>query len=169
MVCSIKRFAHGVIIPVVLVYAFVGCVDVTPEGTGEVPGAKRACSSDTACVFDGVLNRSLGAARLRLNDKNNLIVENIGTDGSDGVRQFAVPDDTILMETGLACPNFVESVQGSKAVIVMYADTPTEVASTLTLENTDGRTITTSADLSPAFGESSTARSMYCKASESRF
>ena len=84
----------------------VGCGNVTPGGgAASDAGAKRVCSSDTACVFDGIPNRALGAARLRLNDKGNLMVENIGSDGRDGVRQFGVPYDTVVMQTGLACPN----------------------------------------------------------------
>ena len=107
--------------------SLASCVEVAPQGVVDLGGVgqaagKRVCDSDTACVFDDIPNRSLGDARLRLNDKNNLIVDNIGSSGRDGVRQFGVPHDTVWMRTGLACPNFVESIKGSKAEIIMYGD-----------------------------------------------
>ena len=150
MKACVKQLRIGSVALAILLVSVVGCVNVTPGGgdSGDA-GAKRVCSSDTACVFDGIPNRALGAARLRLNDKGNLIVENIGSGGRDGVRQFGVPHDTVVMETGLACPNFVESIQGSKAEIIMYGDTPNEVISTLTIENVDGDTIVAEVDLSP--------------------
>ena len=150
MKACVKELRFGSVALAILLVSVVGCVNVTPGGgdSGDA-GAKRVCSSDTACVFDGISNRALGAARLRLNDKGNLIVENIGSGGRDGVRQFGIPYDTVVMETGLACPNFVESVQGSKAEIIMYGDTPNELISTLIIENRDGETIVAYADLSP--------------------
>jgi hypothetical protein len=129
------------------------CTDLFPRTTqpGTETAAKRECSSDTACVFDGIPNRSLGAAKLRLaeNENKNLIIENIGSSKSDGVRQFGIPQDTVVMSAGLACPNFVESVQGSWMQVVMYGDAPEEVISYLTAENIDGDTLVTEADLSP--------------------
>ncbi len=150
MKACVKELRIGSVALGILLVSVVGCGSVTPEsGDSSDAGAKRVCSSDTACVFDGIPNRALGAARLRLNDKGNLIVENIGSDGRDGVRQFGIPYDTVVMQTGLACPNFVESVQGSKAEIIMYGDTPNEVISTLIIENRDGDSIVAHADLSP--------------------
>lgn len=145
-----KKLRFGSVALAILLVSVVGCGDVIPGGgdSGDA-GAKRVCSSDTTCVFDGISNRALGAARLRLNDKGNLMVENIGSDGRDGVRQFGIPYDTVVMETGLACPNFVESVKGSRAEIIMYGDTPNEVISRMIIENVDGDTIVAHADLSP--------------------
>ena len=136
--------------------SLAGCVELAPPSSDDLAGVgpaggKRVCDSDSACVFDDIPNRSLGDVRLRLNDKNNLMVENIGSSGRDGVRQFGVPHDTVWMRTGLACPNFVESIEGSKAEIIMYGDgaVANEVISTLTIENIGNDTIVAEADLSP--------------------
>lgn len=150
MKAFMKELRIGSVALGILLVSVVGCSSVTPGGgDSSDAGAKRVCSSDTTCVFDDIPNRALGAARLRLNDKGNLMVENIGSDGRDGVRQFGIPYDTVVMEMGLACPNFVESIQGSRAEIIMYGDTPNELISSLIIENVDGNAIVAEADLSP--------------------
>lgn len=150
MIASTKKFLVGSVSCWMVWVGAMGCVRVLPEPGGEeTASGKRECTSDATCVFDGVPNRALGNAKLRLNAARNLIVENIGSSGLDGVRQFAVPANNVVMATGIACPNFVESVQGSRMEIIMYGDVPFEVISRLIAENTDGDNITTEADLSP--------------------
>ena len=90
-----KKLRFGPVALAILLISVVGCGYTIPGSDTE---AKRVCDSDTTCVFDGISNRALGAARLRLNDKGNLMVENIGSDGRDGVRQFGIPYDTVVMD-----------------------------------------------------------------------
>lgn len=148
MVVVIRKFRFLGVALVVVLAGLIGCADLGLVGDQGDVGAKRSCTSDSNCVFDGISNRALGAAKLSLNGDGNLVIDNIGSTGLDGVRQYAIPTDTVLMTTGLACPNFVESVEGSKAVIVMYGDVPGEVISTMEIENVDGQVLQERSDMS---------------------
>ena len=127
-------------------------------------------------MFDGIPNVPLGNAQLSLsgaadcpdgacvanlcqggeNDGNpcepdpqcNLVVSNIGSSGLDGVRQPLAPGTT-RMVSGIACPNFAESLAGTEARFQMFGDVPGELISELRVRNTDGETIEARADFSP--------------------
>ncbi len=98
-------------------------------------GDNRGCYSRDLCIFDDLNNLSLGGARLGLNGRGNLVISNIDGSGTVGVRQDPLPDDSQVMITGVACPNFLASAEGTKGVFVMYADVPDDVFSVLTVEN----------------------------------
>lgn len=98
-------------------------------------GDNRVCFNEKRCIFDGLTNVFLGNAALRLNGAGNLIVSNIGSSGLDGVRQDPLPSDSFQMITGIECPNFVGSAEGTRGVFIMYADVPGDVFSVYTVEN----------------------------------
>lgn len=98
-------------------------------------GDNRGCYSGARCVFDDLQNLAIGGARLALNGRGNLIISDIDGSGTMGVRQDPLPDDSQVMITGMACPNFLASAEGTKGVFVMYADVPGDVFSVLTVEN----------------------------------
>ena len=150
MIAFVKKIRLYSVVLAVPLGGVGGCTEITAGG-GNVggPSTERSCSTDTACTFDGIPNRSLGGAKLSLNEESNLIVESSGSDGVHGVRQFGIPNDTVVMTTGIACPNFVESVAGSKLEIIMYGDIPGEILSTVTVENIDGESIIAETDFSP--------------------
>jgi len=97
--------------------------------------------SSTYVVFDSFINESFGGATLSLvNGNTNLAVDNMGSSGSAGVRQY-VPQSTD-MATGLACPNFLASILGSRmqAIQIGHVDgNPNQTFSALTVENVGGQ------------------------------
>ncbi len=98
-------------------------------------GDNRICFSGSQCLFDGIQNLGLGGAQLALNGVGNLIVSNVDGSGTTGVRQDPLPFDSQEMITGIACPNFLASAEGTAGVFIMYADVPGDVFSVLTVEN----------------------------------
>lgn len=98
-------------------------------------GDDRICFNETRCIFDGLTNLALGNAKLSLNGAGNLIVSGIGSTGRDGVRQDPLPLDSFEMITGIECPNFVGSAEGTTGVFIMYADFPGDVFSVYTVQN----------------------------------
>jgi hypothetical protein len=109
-----------------------------------------SCSSTVVCEFDGIQNVALGQAQVSLNGACNLVISNIGSSGKDGVSQNPLPPDSQLMITGLACPNFLNSLAGTEMRVDMHADIPFSLFSTMTATNTDGNTLQIVADFSPA-------------------
>ena len=98
-------------------------------------GDDRVCFNEKRCLFDGLTNVFLGNGTLSLNGAGNLIVSNIGSSGLDGVRQDPLPNNSFQMITGIECPNFVGSAEGTRGVFIMYADVPGDVFSVYTVEN----------------------------------
>ncbi len=119
-------------------------------------GADSFCESDTQCVFFGIDNASLGAATLSLNEDCNLVISNIGSSGKDGVVQTGL--SSTQMVTGLACPNFAASIEGTSALVNMIGDIG--LISTFTAENVNGQMVVAQGDFSPVGATSYTVQVM---------
>ena len=78
-----------------------------------------------------------------------LHMTNIGPSGLDGVRQDPLPAGTTQMITGIAGPNFVNSIQGASMEVKMFGDVPGDLISTMHVMNTDGDNMTATVDFSP--------------------
>jgi len=100
-----------------------------------------------SCMFFGVLNSPLGDATLSI-DNDQLVIDNIGGSGQDGVIQ--APLDSLFMRTTLA-PNFSGSIQGMQVEIRQVGIAGGQAGAELMLTkiiNFDGDTIRHSIDCS---------------------
>lgn len=79
-----------------------------------VPICENVCD-ESSCVVDGLLNVPRGNASLRIDDDCNLVVDDIGQSGSDGVAQIEL--DSIYMMTELDTPNLSLSSIGTQVTI----------------------------------------------------
>lgn len=85
---------------------------------GEGGQGNKVCASSCDgenCTFQGLLNSPLGDATLSINDSCQLVVDNIGGSGRDGVVQPQL--GSLIMKTTLATPNFSSSGVGARAGI----------------------------------------------------
>ena len=102
----------------------------------------NSCDSGLECIFDGFLNQAIGNATLSLlQDDTVLLVDNIGSTGLDGVRQF-VPITT-EMRTDLVKPNFSQSTAGAELITTQTGivdGKDGQLFSTLTITN-DGESL----------------------------
>lgn len=138
--------------PVEMTFQFVNAPlpPPPPPPPGQCP-ADRFCMSPQECIFDGLMNLSLGNASLSITPapECNLLVANIGSSGEDGATQDPLPPGTCEMATGLATPNFSLSQLGTAADIRMYGDVPGGLMSRLLIENIDNDNLRAQADISP--------------------
>lgn len=86
--------------------------------TGSV--AFGASCNSTSCTFDGLINLPLGNATLSINQAGELVVDNIGSSGQDGVVQTQL--QSLYMKTSLGTPNFSASILGTSANIRQVGD-----------------------------------------------
>jgi hypothetical protein len=83
-----------------------------------VEARKEVCTSSCAggiCTFRDIRNVPLGNATLALNDACQLMVDDIGGSGQDGVVQDQL--QSVYMKTTLATPNLSGSLTGTSATI----------------------------------------------------
>ena len=75
----------------------------------------NTCSTPQGCTFQGIQNSALGNATLSINGQCQMVVDNIGGSGQDGVVQTNLR--SAYMKTTLGTPNFSASITGTSASI----------------------------------------------------
>jgi len=127
----------------------------TNHPAGEVRGqilAQPACNlvtwtSNTQARFGNIVNNALGGARVQSVGQCVLMVTDIGSTNTDGVR-LVLPATTPFTFATLSCPNMQLSRQGSKVTMRAVDATGAPIAIT-TSENIDGTNMQIDFDWSP--------------------
>jgi hypothetical protein len=129
---------------------FAILVAVAPSGAfAAFASCSSSCPSQQACTFQGIANTALGSATLSINSSCNLVVDNIGPTGQDGVSQSSLPPNTNEVVSEILCPNFATSKQGDMAIMTVRANVPGGVFYTLSIKNIGNSMMEMRPDFSP--------------------
>lgn len=117
---------------------FASCAVFAAMGSATASATSTVCPTCTApvrCIFDGVLNKALGAATLSATPSCNLLVSGIGASGLDGFSQDSLPAGAHEIRTIFTGQNLGASSSGARQVVSFHANVPGGLFATMTVED----------------------------------